>query len=203
MKKFFPLFAVTFMFMNVCVTVRAQQAQNIEIVSDSVKKKAFPTAIVSATVIDTVFLPDSIISSYEILNISDVKNMEELIKLLPGAHLADNGIIIIDGKKVIRIPSDNRKYVTSDTVIGNYPVEIVYSHIIDDEYIPDSLFSQYGVIALPNKLSDVDNLGEFLLKSPGIQKNDNGSLILEGGKEITQEEIELIKKEMKKLPLPD
>jgi electron transport complex protein RnfC len=57
------------------------------------------------------------------LNISDVKNMEELIKLLPGAHVADNGIIMIDGKKVIRIPSDNRKYVTSDTVIGNCPVE--------------------------------------------------------------------------------
>ena len=76
--------------------------------------------------VDTVFTGFNNFS-YEILNISDVKNMEELIKLLR-AHLADNGIIIIDRKKVIRIPSDNRKYVTSDTVIGNYPVEIVYSY---------------------------------------------------------------------------
>lgn len=197
MKKYLLLFAMSFMSVN--VLIRAQLPQKVQF-EDGIFNQSKPSTLVLAEIIDTVLIPDSIISNYEFLKVTDESFMEELTKILPGAHVTDDGMIMVNGKKVIQIPSGNPTAVNSDLLMGNSSLKVVETRIVDNNHIPDSLLSQYGVIPLPLKRSDGDNLDDYLLKLPGIKKDDDGSLIQENGRIITQEEIESIEKGMRNLP---
>ena len=197
MKKYLLLFAMSFMSVN--VLIRAQLPQKVQF-EDGIFNQSKPSTLVLAEIIDTVLIPDSIISNYEFLKVTDESFMEELTKILPGAHVTDDGMIMVNGKKVIQIPSGNPTAVNSDLIMGNSSLKVVETRIVDNNHIPDSLLSQYGVIPLPLKRSDGDNLDDYLLKLPGIKKDNEGNLIQENGRIITQEEIESIEKGIRNLP---
>lgn len=197
MKKYLLLFAMSFMSVN--VLIRAQLPQKVQF-EDGLFNQSEPSTLVLAEIIDTVLIPDSIIANYEFLKVTDESFMVELTKILPGAHVTDDGMILVNGKKVIQIPSETPTVINSDLLMGNSSLKVVETRIVDNNHIPDSLLSQYGVIPLPLKRSDGDNLDDYLLKLPGIKKDNEGNLIQENGRIITQEEIESIEKGIRNLP---
>ena len=60
--------------------------------------------------------------------------------------------------------------------------------------IPDSLLPQHGVIKLPDKLSEGETLADYMLKQPGVSKDEDDNIILVSGKKITSEDIDFIEK---------
>ena len=60
--------------------------------------------------------------------------------------------------------------------------------------LSDSLLFQNGVIKLPEELNEGQTLTDYILNQPGVNKDNNGNIILVSGKKVTPEDIDFIEK---------
>lgn len=83
-----------------------------------------------------------------------------------------------------------------ETKAGSPQILGVTSKVDDkgSKIILDSLLSQYGIIKLPDKLNEGETLADYMLKQPGVQKDDNENIILVSGKKVTSEDMDFIEK---------
>ena len=70
---------------------------------------------------------DTIIYNAEAYRMPEGSVVEELVKKLPGAEVADDGSVTINGKKVQKVLIDGKEFMTGDTktAIKNLPTSIV------------------------------------------------------------------------------
>ncbi|MBQ0095617.1 MAG: hypothetical protein KBT49_07540 [Bacteroidetes bacterium] len=124
---------------------------------------------------------------------------EEVIRRNPSAwKINDNGILEVNGKEVhqmlvngkvvysykdtITDPARLLEEITRRVNANNHPVEPVIAHIVDNEFLPDSVLTPYR---LPEGVSVED----LIRKLPGVEVLDDGSVTV-NGKFVTRIQVE-------------
>lgn len=104
--------------------------------------------------------------------------------------------ICISCTKQTSIAENGFEIVNHGNEVGNLIIEggTAKIEVKNASIIPDSLLSQYGVIKLPNEKKDGESIADFMLKQPGVKKDDVGNVILVSGKKVTSEDIKFIEK---------
>ena len=180
MRKNVLLLTMTSVLMSVCICACDRQAGSAENGHDKVNPVIAagnnPIGVTAHFVVDGKPLPDSILAAYRV---PEGISMEDLIRNLPSVQINDDGTTFINGKNTVR-PQVSGVVAKMD---GK-----------DARPLTDEELAKSGAIRLPNELPEGETIENFMLKQPGVRKDDDGNIILASGKKVTSEDIDFIEK---------
>ncbi|MBO7049466.1 MAG: hypothetical protein J6W42_02495 [Bacteroidaceae bacterium] len=124
---------------------------------------------------------------------------EEVVRRNPDAwKFNENGVLVINGKEVHQMLINGKVvYSDEDTITdvarlleeitrrvnaNNHPAEPVIAHIVDNEFLPDSVLTPYRI---PEGVSVED----LIRKLPGVEVLDDGSVTV-NSKFVTRIQVE-------------
>ena len=97
-----------------------------------------------------------------------------------------NGKVVYSYKDTITDPARLLEEITRRVNANNQPVKPVIAHIVDNEFLPDSVLTPYRI---PEGVSVED----LIRKLPGVEVLDDGSVTV-NGKFVTRIQVEDSKK---------
>lgn len=109
---------------NVSVTAEKHHIGSFRMAVDAIMLKE---AVVTAQAAKVQVVEDTVVYNAAAFRIPEGSALEELVKKLPGAKVAEDGSITINGKSVSKIMVDGKEFFSSDTKVAmkNLPVEMV------------------------------------------------------------------------------
>ena len=171
------------------VSARAQQTDSKRIVDIEPVSDSF------------FYLDDSIMMP---LKQADFKNFEKILRELPGVYLFDDGNVYLDENSKIKVSSiyfrgkKEIEFFCSDySLVYVPPVQIETPVVIGkidgkgSRPLTQEEMRESGMIGIPIPLPEGETVESYLLKQPGVHKDEEGNIIYPNGRKLTPEEIEL------------
>lgn len=122
------------------------------------------------------------------------ENLEVNISNLPGVEIDNDGSIVINGKKVPDALINGQKNVIPNSAANRPEVKAVIAKMDGKgsrPLTPEELAAS-GLIGIPIPLPEGETVESYLLKHPGVHKDDEGNIIYPNGRKLTPEDIKQI-----------
>jgi len=190
MRKEVKLFALTSLLMSLCIPASSQET-DIKCVADTER-----VLDLYFHLNDTITMP---IGQAELDRVGDV-----LLKL-PGVSMDDNGDVFIEYRYKTKV---SMVYFNGDKeikfVCPDYSLVLIPPGPLDPNIkavtarmdgkgsrplTPEEM-REYGLIGIPVPLPEGETVESYLLKQPGVHKDEEGNIIYPNGRKLTPKDIE-------------
>lgn len=161
------------------------------------------------TIIDSVIVSDSFFCINDSVTVpieqNKLKEIEDVLHKLPGVTLTDDGDVYLDVRyrtKALRVLFQENKEIKficsndySAVFIPCGPLNSTAGYSIGkmdgkgSRPLTAQELAQTGLIGIPIPLPEGETVESYLLKQPGVHKDDDGNIVYPNGRVLTPDEL--------------
>lgn len=140
-----------------------------------------------------IFSSGTVVVSFSIINKGKTEDetLEVNISHLTGVEIDNEGSIVVNGKKVPNAFIKGKENVIPSSAANRPEVKAVIGKMDGKGSRPLTAeeMAASGLIGIPMPLPEGETAESYLLKQPGVHKDDEGNIIYPNGRKLTPNEI--------------